>query len=199
MRLQSWISFGILLTVSIVVIAEACIYRAIRAQAVRDETSPADAIVVFGAAEYNGTPSPIFRARLDHAFDLEEDGLAPLIVTTGGKGGDPTFTEAGVGRDYLVQRGVDSARILTDNRSATSFASVRAAARMLKERHARSCIAVSDGFHLFRVKRMFAHEGITVYASPVPDSRIEKDPLQRALHTCREMLSASLWYLGYRG
>jgi len=155
--------------------------------------------VVFGAAEYNGVPSPVFKARLDHAFNLEERGVAPLIITTGGSGGDPSFTEAGVARDYLVQRGVDSARILADTRSETSFASVRAAAHLLKKHQAHTCVAVSDGFHLFRVKLMFAHEGITVYASPVPDSRIEKDPLQRALHTCREMLSASLWYLGFRG
>jgi uncharacterized SAM-binding protein YcdF (DUF218 family) len=182
-----------------ILLVEWSIYGAIRAQAVRDESRPADAIVIFGAAEYNGAPSPVFRARLDHAFELEERGLAPLIITTGGRGGERTFTEAGVGRDYLVQRGMDRARILAETRSGTSFESVRAAVQLLKMRHARTCIAVSDGFHLFRLKLMFTHEGVAAYASPDPDSPIETDPLKRTLHTFREMLSTSLWYLGYRG
>ena len=155
--------------------------------------------MVFGAAEYNGTPSPVFRARLDHAFDLEERNLAPVVITTGGSGGDPSFTEAGVGRDYLVQRGMDEAKILTDTKSETSYETVKAVVRLLKQRHAATCIAVSDGFHLFRVKLMFAHEGIKCYGSPDPESPIENDPVQRVLHTCREMASSSLWYLGYRG
>jgi uncharacterized SAM-binding protein YcdF (DUF218 family) len=166
---------------------------------VRDESCPADAIVVFGAAEYNGAPSPVFKARLDHTFDLEERGLAPLIITTGGSGGDASFTEAGVARDYLVQRGTDASKILTEEKSETSYESVKAVSRLLKERHGRTCIAVSDGFHLYRVKIMFAHEGITAFASPDPDSPIENDPVQQTLHTCRELVSSSFWYLGYRG
>ena len=182
-----------------VALVERSIYVAIRAQASRDETRPAGAIVVFGAAEYNGLPSPVFKARLDHTFDLEQRGMAPLVITTGGSGGDPSFTEAGVGRDYLVQRGMDPARILTDTRSESSFGSVQAAARLLKQRGAVDCVAVSDGFHLFRLKLMFAHEGVTAYGSPDPGSPIEKESLKRVLHTCREMLSSTLWYLGYRG
>jgi uncharacterized SAM-binding protein YcdF (DUF218 family) len=155
--------------------------------------------VVFGAAEYNGAPSPVFKARLDHAFDLEERGMASLVITTGGSGGDPVFTEAGVGRDYLVQRGMDAGKILADTRGETSYESVSAVSRLLKGRHAKTCIAVSDGFHLYRLKLMFRHEGITAFASPDPDSPIENDPVQQALHTFREMVSSSLWYLGYRG
>ena len=199
MRLQRWIYFGLLVSVFCAVLVEWSIYHAIRAQAARDESRPAGAIVVFGAAEYNGTPSPVFKARLAHAFDLEQRGLAPLVITTGGSGGDPSFTEAGVGRDYLVQRGMNRDRILADTRSESSFASVRATARLLKQHGAPSCIVVSDGFHLFRLKVMFAHEGISAYGSPDPGSPIEKEPLQRVLHTCREMLSSTLWYLGYRG
>jgi uncharacterized SAM-binding protein YcdF (DUF218 family) len=181
-----------------VTLAEWRLYEAIRAQAVRDESRSADAIVVFGAAEYNGTPSPVFKARLDHAFELEERGLAPLVVTTGGRGGDRLFTEAGVGREYLVQRGVDPAKILTDIVSETSYQSVRAAAGLMKAHRARTCIAVSDGFHLFRVKLMFAHESIVAYGSP-DLSLIEADPVQRFRYTLRELLSTTLWYMGYRG
>ncbi len=175
------------------------LYRAIRKQAVRDEAQPADAIVVFGAAEYNGTPSPVFKARLDHAFELEERGLAGTVITTGGSGGDPHFTEAGVGRDYLIQRGVAEGKIISETGSETTFESIQAVTRLLEERHAHRCIAVSDGFHLYRIKRMFAAQGITAYGSPTPESPIESEPYLRTLHSLREMLVTSFWYLGYRG
>jgi uncharacterized SAM-binding protein YcdF (DUF218 family) len=179
--------------------AELALYRAIRNQARRDETRPADAIVVFGAAQYNGAPSPVFKARLDHAFHLEERRLAPIVITTGGSGGDPHFTEAGVGRDYLTQRGAPARKILAESHSGSSFESVQAVARLLSRRGAKSCLAVSDGFHLYRVKLMFAAQGITAYGSPAPDSPIEADSFQRATHSLREMLLSSLWYVGLRG
>ena len=155
--------------------------------------------MVFGAAEYNGIPSPVFRARLDHAFELEERGLAGIVLTTGGRGGDPHFTEAGVGRDYLIQRGVAEVKVISESQSETTLASIRAVTRLLKERGAYSCIAVSDGFHLFRIKQMFAAEGITVYASPTPDSPIESEPYLRTLHSLREMIVTTCWRLGYSG
>jgi len=179
-------------------VAERWLYQQVRAQAVRDEARPADAIVVFGAAQYNGTPSPVFKARLDHAFELEERGLAPLVITTGGAGGDPRFTEGGVGRDYLIQRGVAASKILADTKSLTTYENVRAATRLLRQRGAKSCLAVSDGFHLYRIKLMFAPTGITVFASPAPASPIEADPIQRSVHSLREALICGLWYLGIR-
>ncbi len=179
-------------------LAERSLYRAIRQQATRDEARPAGAIVVFGAAQYNGTPSPVFKARLDHALELEERGLARLVVTTGGSGGDPQFTEGGVGRDYLIQQGVAAGKILSETRSETTYQSVKAVTLLLLRRGATTCIAVSDGFHLYRIKLMFAAEGITAYGSPVPDSPIETDPIQRLLHSLRETLVNTLWYLGIR-
>ena len=175
------------------------LYRAIREQAVKDEARAADAIVVFGAAQYNGTPSPVLKARLDHAFDLEEQGLAPLVITTGGMGGDPKFSEAGVGRDYLVQMGMAEEKIILDERSETTFESIQAVAHLLRQRHAKNCIAVSDGFHLYRIKQMFKAVGITAYGSPDPESPIETIAFGRALYSLREALSTSLWYLGYKG
>lgn len=178
--------------------AERSLYEAIRAQAVRDEAQPAGAIVVFGAAEYNGVPSPVFKARLDHAFDLEERGLALLVITAGGSGGDPRFTEGAVGRDYLIQQGMAEDKIITDTQSDTTYENVRAVAQILSQRHARSCIAVSDGFHLYRIKLMLHALGITAFASPAPDSPIEADPFQRTVHSLRETLIVTLWYLGIR-
>jgi uncharacterized SAM-binding protein YcdF (DUF218 family) len=180
------------------VLLERSLYRAVRAAAVTDQARPADAIVVMGAAEFDGRPSPVFRARLDHAFDLEERGLAKWLVTTGGSGGDPHFTEAEVGRDYLIQEGVDAARILTEERGRTSYQSVQAVSSILHRINARTCIAVSDGFHLYRVTVMFAAFGIGAYGSPVPDSSIEDDPYLRTLYSLREMANLTLWELHIR-
>jgi uncharacterized SAM-binding protein YcdF (DUF218 family) len=179
--------------------AEWSLYRAIREQAATDEARAADAIVVFGAAEYNGTPSPVLKARLDHAFALEEKGLAPLVITTGGKGGEAKYTEAGVGRDYLVQMGMAGEKILVDEQSESTFESTQAVGRILRQRHASNCIAVSDGFHLYRIKQMFKAAGITAYGSPDPNSPIEAIAFDRTLHSLREALSISLWYLGFKG
>lgn len=180
------------------VVAERSLYQAVRYQARKDEARPADAIVIFGAAQYNGTPSPVLKARLDHAFDLEERGLAPIVITTGGSGGDPHFTEAGVGSDYLVQRGLAEGKILSETQGETTYESARAVAKLLKKRHAKTCLVVSDGFHLYRIKRMFAAQGITAYGSPAPASPIEADPFQRVLHSWRETFISTLWYVGIR-
>jgi len=198
LRIGRWLSLLLLFGVLALASAEALLYRAIRLQAARDEAQPADAIVVFGAAQYNGTPSPVFKARLDHAFDLEERGLAPMVITTGGNGGDPNFTEAGVGRDYLIQKGMAQQKILADPHSETSYQSVQAVTLLLHQRTARTCIAVSDGFHLYRIKLMFRAVGITAYGSPTPASPIEAQPWDRTLHSLREMVSSTLWSLGYR-
>lgn len=195
-RSRIFILSGLFLILALFV--EWAIYHAIRNQANRDETRPADAIVVFGAAEYNGVPSPVFASRLDHAFDLEQRGLAPLIITTGGSGGDREFTEAGVGRDYLVQKGAPADKIVTDPRSETTWESVEEVTRLLRARRASSCIAVSDGFHLYRIKMMFHAEGISAYDSPAPNSPIESDPFERTIYSLREMLAVTLFHLGVR-
>jgi uncharacterized SAM-binding protein YcdF (DUF218 family) len=182
-----------------VALMEWTLYRNIRQQAAKDEARPADAIVVFGAAEYNGSPSPVLKARLDHTFDLEERGLAPVVITTGGKGGDPTYTEAGVSRDYLIQKGVAKEKILVDDRSESTYESVQAVAALLRQLHGKTCVAVSDGFHLYRVKLFFRAAGVTAYGSPAPNSPIEAVPYDRLLHSWREALSISLWYVGIHG
>ena len=184
---------------AVLALAEHSLYRSIREQAVRDEARPAGAIVVFGAAEYNGVPSPVYKARLDHAFDLEERGLAPLVITTGGSGGDPNFTEGGVGRDYLIQKGMAAEKILSETWGETTFKNVEGAVEILRQHHKTDCIAVSDGFHLYRVKRLFAAQGISAHGSPAPDSPIEADSFQRVVHSLREMLITTLSYLGLSG
>ena len=198
MRLRQGVAGGLLLALFALVYAERSLFLAIRAQAVREEARPADALVVFGAAEYNGTPSPVLKARLDHALDLQERDLAPLVITTGGSGGDRRYTEAGVGRDFLIQQGVAENKILADTRSLTTAQSVRAVTLLLRQRQMRTCIAVSDGFHLYRIKLMFGTLGITAYGSPAPDSPIEANPFLRTLYSLREMAVATLWHLHIR-
>ncbi len=142
--------------------------RDIRRQSNVDEARPADVILVLGAAEYRGRPSPILEARLNHALFLYLQGLAPRIITTGGKGGDPRFTEGEVGRAYLSRHGVPSEAIIVESEGETTVYSTAAAAEIMRRMNLHSCIVVSDGYHIYRVKRMLQFEGIDVYGSPRP-------------------------------
>jgi uncharacterized SAM-binding protein YcdF (DUF218 family) len=196
-RLRHLIFLILLASLAGAVVLEVSLYKTIRRQAANDEAQPAAAIVVFGAAEYNGRPSPVYKARLDHAFYLEEHGVAPLVITTGGSGGDPHFTEGGVGRDYLIQQGVAARKIVDETRSETTFQTVKAVVQMLKTREESTCVVVSDGFHLYRIKRLFSSSGITAYTSPAPASPIEAEPFARALYSLRELLILNLWRLGF--
>ena len=198
MRLRQGVLCGLLLALLVLVYVERSLFLAIRAQAACEEARPTDALVVFGAAEYNGAPSPVLKARLDHALDLEERGFAPLVITTGGSGGDRRFTEAGVGRDYLIQQGVAEEKILADTHSLTTAQSVRAVTLLLRGRGKHTCLAVSDGFHLYRIKLMFRSLGITAYASPAPASPIEADSFLCTLYSLREMVDSTLWHLRIR-
>ena len=197
MRLRHWITLVLIASVAVAAILEVSLYKTIRCQATSDEAQPAAAIVVFGAAEYNGRPSPVYKARLDHTFYLEEHGFAHLVITTGGSGGDHHFTEGGVGRDYLIQQGVAARRIVDETRSETTFQTVKAVAQILNARGVSTCVAVSDGFHLYRIKRLFSSVGITAYTSPAPASPIESDPFARALYSLREVLIINLWHAGF--
>ena len=197
MRLRHWIFLILLAALAGTVWLEVSLYKDIRRQAASDEARPAAAIVVFGAAEYNGRPSPVYKARLDHTFYLEERHYAPLVITTGGRGGDPHFTEGGVGRDYLIQQGVAARKIVAETGSETTFQTVTAVAQILKSRGKSTCVAVSDGFHLYRIKHLFASFGIIAYTSPAPDSPIEAEPFPRALYSLRELLIINLWHLGF--
>jgi uncharacterized SAM-binding protein YcdF (DUF218 family) len=140
----------------------------IRRQSNLDEARPADVILVLGAAEYRGRPSPILEARLNHALFLYRQELAPRIITTGGRGGDPMFTEGEVGRAYLSRHGIPSEAIIVESEGETTVHSTAAAAEIMHRMNLHSCIVVSDGYHIYRVKRMLQFQGIAVYGSPRP-------------------------------
>jgi len=142
--------------------------RLIQRQANVDETRPAEVIVVLGAAEYRGKPSPVLKARLDHALELYRRKLAPRVMTTGGAGGDPVFTESTVGRDYLMQHGVPPEAIIVEPEGSSTVHSTTAAAEIMHRMNIHACIVVSDGYHLFRVKKILERRGIQAYGSPRP-------------------------------
>ena len=145
----------------------------IRHTARQDEAQPADIIIVFGAAQYNGRPSPVFKARLDHTANLFKQNLASKIMTTGGHGVDSRFTEAEVGRKYLVRQSIPETCIFVEPTGLTTFESIQKFLEFLKAQNLNKVIAVSDGFHLFRIKRIFQDHHVTVFGSPARNSPIE--------------------------
>jgi len=158
------------------------------------ETGPADAIVVFGAAEYAGHPSPVYRARLDHAFDLFQRGVAPVIITTGGSGDDPSYSEGGVGHDYLMHHGIPDSSLIAETLGSDTAQSAERVGVILRTNHMRSCIAVSDEYHVFRIRKLLEREGVQVYVAPRPDSR-PHSAWQRVLAVLREAMSYIAWRL----
>ncbi len=160
------------------------------------EVHPADAIVVFGAAEYSGHPSPVLRARLDHAFDLYEQHLAPVVITTGGAAADPNFSEGGVGNNYLHKRGIPENALIAETQGSDTAQSAERVAVIMRANGLRSCVAVSDAYHVFRIRKLLEHEGIApVYVAPRPDSRPHGE-FQRAVAVLREAISYLLWRMG---
>ncbi len=162
----------------------------------QQELHRADAIVVFGAAEYSGHPSPVLRARLDHAFDLFQQGIAPVVITTGGAAADPSFSEGGVGRDYLEHRGIPERDLIAETQGSDTAQSAVRVAVIMRANGLHSCVAVSDAYHVFRIKRLLEHEGVgPVYVAPRPDSR-PHGMWQRLYAVLREASSYLVWKLG---
>lgn len=158
------------------------------------EFHQADALVVFGAAEYAGHPSPVLRARLDHAFDLFQRGLAPVVITTGGAAEDPQFSEGGVGHDYLMRRGIPDSKLIAETQGVDTAQSARRVAVIMHVNGMHSCVAVSDAYHVFRIRQLLQHEGVQVYTAPRPDSR-PRSLRQRFVSVTREALAYIFWQL----
>jgi len=142
-------------------------------QSGRDDARRAQAIVVFGAAQYNGRPSAVLRARLDHAVTLWRAGYADVIVVTGGKEPGDRVTEAAASATYLAERGVPDASVLREVNGRTSWQSLASASAFLKRRGITRVILVSDGFHALRVRAMAGELGLTAYTSPTRTSPIK--------------------------
>ncbi len=145
------------------------VYVQINEVASEDHAQPADAIAVFGAAEYAGRPSPVLHARLDHAVALYRRQVAPLIITLGGGSDkDSGNTEGGVGRDYLLANGVPFNKIIAETRSLDTEQQVRRLAAIARENNLHRIVVVSDGTHLFRIRELCRKNALEVYTSPRP-------------------------------
>jgi uncharacterized SAM-binding protein YcdF (DUF218 family) len=145
------------------------VYQQISAVASEDDAQPADAIAVFGAAEYSGHPSPVLHARLDHAVDLYRKHIAPLVITLGGGSDkDSGNTEGGVGRDYLLANGIPFGSIIAETRSTDTEQQVHRLAAIARENNLHHIVVVSDATHLFRIRELCKDAGLDVYTSPRP-------------------------------
>jgi uncharacterized SAM-binding protein YcdF (DUF218 family) len=162
------------------------VWRAAR----HDEARPAEAIVVFGTAQYNGVPSPVLAARLDHAIELYRRDLAPVIVVTGGNQPGDQFTEATASANYLIQRGVPDGDVLREVSGTTSWQSLAAAANFLEERAIDEVLLVSDPFHSLRIHAMASELGLDGYSSPTKTSPIRG--MTEARYMARETVAVAV-------
>ncbi len=161
-----------------------------------DDVVPAEAIVVLGAAQYDGVPSPVLRARLDHAFDLYERGLAPVIVVTGGRQPGDRFTEATAGYDHLRARGVPDEAIRKEVHGRTTFESLRSTSKFLHDEGIEDVILVSDGYHSKRALEIADEVGLEARVSP---SRTTLSGASRLRAELRETIAVGLGRIvGYR-
>jgi uncharacterized SAM-binding protein YcdF (DUF218 family) len=158
----------------------------------RDEARPAQAIVVLGAAQYAGKPSPVLRARLDHALELWNRHLASILILTGGTGSGDTTSEAAVGRTYARKHGVPDSAILVETEGRTTSESMRAVAGMLEVRGLQSALLVSDPFHMLRLRILARRFGFTPYTSPTQTSPISPNREERWKYIFSESIKAPL-------
>ena len=156
----------------------------------RDQAASADAIIVLGAAQYKGRPSPVLRARLDHAASLWGRGLAPRVIVTGGRGVGDTTSEAAVGMRYLVQRGIPAESISMDTAGLTTSQSMVAAQRLLSSRSYPSVLIVSDPFHMLRLAILARRLHMIPLLSPTRTSPISTRPGQQFRYVMAESIKA---------
>jgi len=186
-QIRLWIISLAILAIMTPPVLGAALLGAVYWQARTDEIRPVDAIVVLGTAQYNGRPSPVLRARLDRVLEVYDEGLAPLVVVTGGKQEGDQFTEAEASHDYLVERGVPDFAILLEDEGRDSWESLQGVAEILEARGLSRVLLVSDGFHLFRVKKMAHDLGLTAYATAAGDSPIRQGSGNEFSYMVREV------------
>jgi uncharacterized SAM-binding protein YcdF (DUF218 family) len=167
---------GIFLAVVLLGLTWAAVVVAAAVHAARDQARRADAVAVLGAAQYNGRPSPVFRARLNHAAALYQRGLAPVVLVTGGVGARDTLNEANVGRDYLVRLGLPGEAVVPLAGGDDTYASIDQVTRWFEGRESRRVLLVSDGFHMLRLKIIARRRGLVPYTSPATGSPIHANP-----------------------
>jgi uncharacterized SAM-binding protein YcdF (DUF218 family) len=162
----------------------------------RDERRAADAIVILGAAQYDGRPSPVLEARLSHAVALYKAGVAPILVVTGGKVIGDRTTEAAVARAYAVAHGVPETAILSEDGGRTTLESLEHVRELFRGRGLSSAVFVSDRTHMLRVLRIATDQGIEAWGSPTPVSPADTDPGARVEAVLHELGALAVYFLG---
>jgi len=193
-----WLFWTTVVAAVMVLAAFSSIFITILNDSTKQELHSADAIIVFGAAQYDGRPSPVFRARLDHANELFRQGLAPVVITTGGSAADPKFSEGGVGHDYLMRKGIPESALIAETQANDTAESAERVAAIMRANHMNSCLAVSDAYHMFRIRMLLMHQGLHVFLAPRPDSR-PKSLWLSMVALMKESASYLLWRAGLRG
>jgi uncharacterized SAM-binding protein YcdF (DUF218 family) len=160
-----------------------------------DDAGPTDAIVVLGAAQYDGRPSPVFRARLEHAIALYRDGIAPWLVVTGGKAEGDRTTEAATARAFAIAAGVPAQSILVEDRGRTTLESIRAVGRILHDVGLSKAVFVSDRTHMLRVLKLARDQGIAAVGSPTPTSPTDTSLDRRVDATIHELGALALYFV----
>ncbi len=158
---------------------------------------PADAVVVLGAAQYNGVPSPVFRARLDHAVTIFRRGTTRYFVVTGGRAPGDHFSEAEAARAYAIAHGVPADRILDEDTGRDTLESLTNVTAVFRKEGLSSAIFVSDRTHMLRVLRMAADLGLTAYGSPATDSPTDEDPSSVADAMVHELGGLALYFFSH--
>jgi len=160
-----------------------------------DQSRPAGAIVVLGAAQYVGRPSPVLRARLDHAIALWRRGLAPIMIVTGGTGIGDTTSEAAVSQRYVVKHGVPAQAVLLETEGRTTSESMAGVSALMNSQSRRDVLLVSDPFHMLRLTILARRHGLEPYASPTPTSPIAASPTERWKYALSESVKAPLAFI----
>jgi len=173
----------------------AAVVVAVALASAHDQATPADAIAVLGAAQYNGRPSPVFRARLDHAATLYQRGLAPVVLVTGGVGTGDTISESEVGRRYLTKAGLPESAVIALAAGTSTASSVASVARWFAGHDSRRVLLVSDGFHMLRLTIIATRLGLVPFTSPAPGSPIRSNPRRNAAYFLAEGLKVPVTWL----
>jgi uncharacterized SAM-binding protein YcdF (DUF218 family) len=163
----------------------------------RDRARASDAIVVLGAAQYVGRPSPVLRARLDHALDLWQRGLAPRLIFTGGTGIGDTTSEAAVSRNYALKHGVPDTAILMEDKGRTTQESLAAVSAIMHARQMRTAILVSDPFHMLRLRILSTQYGVDAYTSPTKTSPISANKAQAFAYVLSESIKVPMMIVAH--
>ena len=189
-RLLGVAAFAVLL-----VVAWGALVIYVSVTGVRDQATTADAIAVLGAAQYNGRPSPVFRARLDHAATLYQRGYAPVVLVTGGVGARETLSESDVGRQYLLKLGLPDAGVIALRAGSSTYSSLVGVAHWFTGKHSQRVLLVSDGFHMLRLKIIASRLGLAPFTSPVANSPIRSNPRLNASYLLVEGLKVPVAWL----